>query len=332
MLLSPLVLGLVACTAMTLSTTLGTLLVAFSIAVGWDHRDGGERQIARERRAVLVGTALRAVCACQILGLLLLVAVVDRLHPLITGAMCAAGVLAANPWGYPALGLAVAGGLAGGVWLAADRGSCAAAGAGLMWSRVGALAGLAGLLTASALLQVRFFARLDPAVITSCCATLFNDPAGAGEWPARLAGLTPPRTLFAAAAVVTVATGWHCRRGDAPLAMAVASAVFGLLAVATFVAWVTPVLYGVPTHRCPFCLLSSSLAPVGIALYACLGLGVISGLATGVVGLLRRVDPLRSIPVALEGRLARQASLAFVGFTLAVVPPLATVQRLMGGG
>jgi hypothetical protein len=110
-----------------LALGLGSLLTAFLLlhaawhGVGilrhWNLASGEERQLQLERRATLVSTLLGLVLPLQIVSLFLFVHTADALHGRLSGAMCAAGVLAANGFGLPALLLKLALALGAGLWL-----------------------------------------------------------------------------------------------------------------------------------------------------------------------------------------------------------------------
>ena len=90
----------------------GSLLVGLMVAYaafwgwriidGWDLQSGSERQIALEKKTYLVSTLMTYAFGFQVLSFFLFVYVADDLHRLFVGAMCAAGTLNVNEYGYPA--------------------------------------------------------------------------------------------------------------------------------------------------------------------------------------------------------------------------------------
>jgi len=102
------------------------LLVAFGLvaaAIGlrilmrWDLSSGSEEQLRLERRTYLVSTVMAYLLGFEIFSLFLFIYTADHIHPLFVGAMCAAGALHANGWGYPTLVLKLVNVLLSGVWL-----------------------------------------------------------------------------------------------------------------------------------------------------------------------------------------------------------------------
>ena len=69
----------------------------------WDIGSGSSRQLDLERRTYLISTILSNVFIFQLLSLFLFIYTADSLCTLFTGAMCAAGTLNVNGYGYPVL-------------------------------------------------------------------------------------------------------------------------------------------------------------------------------------------------------------------------------------
>lgn len=324
MLLSPPVLALLFCSLLVCVLALVATGAGVAAVVGWNPEDWGERQLGRERRALLAETALALVLAWQMVSIFLFVATAQRLHPLVPGAMCAAGTLNASRFGYPTLALKAAVFGLSGLWLLVHRASPAAADTGLVRAKLLSPLPLSALLVAENGFQLRYFSDLDPAVITSCCATVFaegGDGLGAG-----VASLPPGATraaFFGTLALTLGAGGWSLRRRRSPALFSILALLLGGLGLAFLVAWLAPAIYELPTHHCPFCLLSADHGHVGYALYLLLATGVLAGGGSGLVHALRRLDPLGSIRPGVERRLCLASMAGFGLFTLISLWPSA---------
>ena len=66
-----------------------------------------KRQLILERKTYLISTLLTYLLGFELLSLFLYVFTADQLHTFFVGAMCAAGTLYVNGYGYPALILKV---------------------------------------------------------------------------------------------------------------------------------------------------------------------------------------------------------------------------------
>jgi len=324
MLLHPAVLSLMWCSAVVGCIAVVAAAAGLTVAIGWNPEDSSRRQLARERRSLLVSSALTVVLGWQLVSLFLFVATAEHLHSLFPGAMCAAGTLNASPFGYPTLAVKAAVFVLCGLGLVVMRASAGAWTVGLVRFRHLFLLGLAATLLAENLVQFRYFADLDPDVITSCCATIFSE--GKDGIGADLAGLPvqPSRLGFFGAFAVTMGAGLrNLARGGSPELFAVLVLPLTALALAAVVTWIAPGYYQLPTHHCPFCLLSWRYGFVGHALYGALAVGLVAGCSSGLVHRLRILDRFSCIRPGFERKLCIASMSGFVAFSLIALWPIA---------
>ena len=90
---------------------------AVQILQKWDMRSGSDTQLNLERRTYLISSLMAYALAFQLASFFLFIYTADNLHTFFTGAMCAAGSLNANRWGYPTIILKIINFLLAGVWL-----------------------------------------------------------------------------------------------------------------------------------------------------------------------------------------------------------------------
>lgn len=314
----------------------GLLLYAGWQAVGilrrWDLSSGSSLQLALERRTYLVSTLVGFVLAFELASLLLFVRTADVLAPLFTGAMCAAGTLAANPWGYPALLLRLLVAVLAGLWLVVNHADGLAPDYPLVRPKYAFLLGLVPLVLLEGTLQARFFLSLDPEVITSCCGSLFSrGGAGPGALLAEIPPLPAAVALYATAGAAISAGGVLERTPGrvAALALAGSSSLAGGAGLVGLVSFVSPYVYELPAHRCPFCLLQAEYHWVGYPLYAMLLGGVIAGAGAGLLAGFRRHASLAERLPGLQARLALISAVLFTAF-VAVTAGLVLASKLRG--
>ncbi len=332
MVLSPPILALLCCAAVVCGLTVIAACVGLSTVIGWNHHSSSRRQLLRERRWFLVETSLRLILWLQLLSLFVFLITADHLKTLFTGAMCAVGSLNASSFGMPTLILKTAAFVLCGLWLVTNRACSAAASIGLVRFKAGFLAVLAGSLVAENLLQIRYFADLDPEIMTSCCATVFAPDAGGVA--AGLASLPSgwSQLAFFGVLAVTLAVGlWTVGRRRSTLVYSVLAVTLGLTTTTAVVTWIAPAYYELPTHHCPLCLLAADHGFAGYALYLFLAIAVIAGAGSGLVHVLRSIDDCRCIRVNEERRLCAVSMASFA--TLAVIaswPLVSSPFRLEG--
>lgn len=319
MILHPGVLALLVGSLLVSLLLLGSVPHAIEVLRRWDLASGSALQLALERRTYLVSTLVGWVLAFELASLFLLVFTADAVAPMFTGAMCAAGTLAANVYGYPALLLRLAGFVGAALWLAVNHADNLAPDYPLVRTKHALLLGLAALVPVEGWLQARFFLGLHPEVITSCCGSLFSRTGtGAG---ARIAAVSPgvAATALYTTALLAAGAGLAFRRSGGATAAGV-HAVAGALALpaglVAVIAFVSPYVYELPTHLCPFCLLQREYGLVGYPLYGALLGGSVCAMAVGVLAPFRRIASLATVLPAFQRRLAAAAALLLAAFAV----------------
>ncbi len=288
--------------ALNLGSLVMSLALLYASAFGfqilrfWDLSNGSERQLVLERKTYLVSTVLSYVVGAEILSLLLFTALAERMHPLFTGAMCAAGTLNANAFGYPTLVLKIVNALFAGVWLIVNHADRKGYDYPLIRNKYRFLMVLTASFLLETLFQLGYFRGLRPNLITSCCGTLFS--AETAGLTGDLAHLSPQtaQVAFYALFLLTFRVGVHFLwKGEAARLFAWLSAfmfVFGLAAVVSFI---SVLYYELPTHHCPFCLLQREYGYVGFPLYGFLFLGGITGIGVGFLDRHKGIPSLAGV-------------------------------------
>jgi hypothetical protein len=264
-----------------LALLVAACVVGIQVLRRWDFSSSSASQLTLERRTFLVSSLATVALAIEIASALLFLYTVDDLHRLFVGAMCATGSLNANPVGWWVLPVKVLTLLAAPLWIALNGLDARAGDFPVIRAKYGALLVLAPLVAADLVLQARYFLGLDPAVITSCCGSLFSE-AGSGV-SSELAGLPvfPTMAAFYACAVAFVAAMAVCRRHPAAATRIITAAlalVFLAVALASMVSFLSLYIYELPTHHCPFDVLQLQYRAIGYPLYASLFAAVVLGL------------------------------------------------------
>ena len=102
---------------MTTGLLVAAALYGVQILRHWDLRSGSELQLKLERQTYLISTFVAYAFAFELISMFLFIFTADSLHGYFVGAMCAAGSLNANHWGYPAIILRIVNFLLAGLWL-----------------------------------------------------------------------------------------------------------------------------------------------------------------------------------------------------------------------
>ena len=325
--------------ALTLGSVLIALITGYASGIGiqilrwWDIHSGSDRQLSLERKTYLISTVLSYVMAFELASLFLFVYTADHMHGLFIGAMCAAGTLNANDWGYPALVLKTVNFMVCGVWLIVNYLDNRGYDYPLIRFKYRLLLAITLLLMLEVLFQSGYFLELRPDVITSCCGAMFN--ASAQNLAAGLAHL-PPRLaeiVFYLSVVLMLRTGinFYINSTGALVFSCFSLWLLGV-SLAAIISFISLYVYELPTHHCPFCLLQREYHYFGYPLYVALFCAGITGSGAGVINRFRTIPSLKEIIPVMQKRLCLISMICYALFTaLASYPILFSDFKLSGG-
>jgi hypothetical protein len=296
--------------ALYVSSILISFLVLYSAVYGtqilrrWDLKSGSELQLLLERKTYLISTLLAYAFGFQLASLFLFIYTVDHLHTLFVGAMCAAGTLYVNSFGYPALILKVVSFLLAGVWLILNYADNRGYDYPLIRKKYFLLLVMSPFVLTEVALQANFFLRLKPDVITSCCGSLFN--INTGTVASQIASLPslPTKIAYYLCLLLTFASGiFFYTKGKAGYLFSSLSGITFVASVLSILSFASLYFYELPTHHCPFCILQREYGYIGYPLYVALLGAAVTGLGVGALMPFRRVESLKDIVPSLQKRL-----------------------------
>jgi hypothetical protein len=290
------------------SVLMGAMLV-YSSFIGvqilrrWDIQSGSELQLVLERRTYLVSTVMTYALGFQLLSLFLFIYTVDHLAVLFVGAMCAAGSLNVNSWGYPTLILKVVNFILAGLWLIVNFTDNRGYDYPLIRLKYVLLLLITPLVVGEMLLQFAYFKGLEPNIITSCCGTLFTSDADGVTSGIMVLPHVPAEIAFYSSLFGALALGirfYRSNRGLVPFALmnvvVLVSSITGLMS------FISLYIYELPTHHCPFCILHGEYGYIGYPLYIAILGGAVFGLGLAVVAPFCRKRSLwEVVPLVQKG-------------------------------
>jgi hypothetical protein len=297
------------------------IYVGLRILKGWDIHSTSEKQLRLEKETYLVSTIMQYTLGFQVLSLLLFVATADFLHNIIQGAMCAFGSLNANIYGFRTLWVKILAVFFYSSWLAINHLDSKAEDYPLVKLKYKVLVALAPLLFLDAYSEIRYFVKINPDVITSCCGTALRGISNPYGFIAATLPFKPVFIGFFAVYLATIAALLWYRRdkgkkaGYSAAVLSALSFVFSVLAMFTFLSpYMNVMLFGLPTqHRCPFEVLQAPYY-IGYPLYFSLFAGAILGVLVGVAMPLRKHASLQREVERFQEKAAKYSLLGFLGF------------------
>jgi hypothetical protein len=309
--------------ALSIGSVLVSFLLIYSAYYGihilkrWDIKSGSELQLILERKTYLISTIMNYAFGFQLASLFLFIFTADHLHSLFIGAMCAAGTLNVNEYGYPAVFMKVVNCLLAGTWLVMNYTDNRAVDYPLIKKKYLLLLVITPLLGAELFLQSAYFSGLRAHVITSCCGSLFS--IGEESITSDIASLSgfSTMTAFYLSMVLTFVSGmyFYWKRNVAGYAFAFMSTVTFVVSTVSLISFISPYFYELPTHHCPFCILQREYGYAGYALYITLLGGAISGLGVGAIMPFRGIQSLSKTVPAVQKKLTITALISYFLFT-----------------
>ncbi len=320
MIVQPAVLALLLITLLVSGMGMYAGYYGIRISSAWDSASGSELQLELERRTYLISTVMSYILSFELMSLFLFIYTAEELHTLFAGAMCAAGTLAVNSFGYPTLLLKIVNFLLAGVWLIVNYVDNKGYDYPLIRVKYELLNLVVPLLVLESVLLSAYFAGVKPDIITSCCGSLFSSESSSYSGDlASLPHLLMQIAFFSGMAITTASGLFFYVKVRAGYLFSIAAATTFLISAASIISFICLYIYELPTHHCPFCLLQKEYGYIGYALYATLFGGAVAGIGVGVLMPFRKVGSLVRILPAIQRRLALVALLSYMLFTATVV-------------
>ncbi|MBU0480065.1 MAG: hypothetical protein KKG47_03070 [Proteobacteria bacterium] len=302
--------------ALVLGSIFVFLMTLFAAAVGgvilrrWDLDSSSAYQLSLERRTFLISTVMNYALGFQALSLFLFLYVVEDIHQLFVGAMCATGSLNANPTGWYALASKIGAFFCSGIWIALNSVDQKAEDYPLIRLKYRLLFLIVPLMALDLWLLIDYFMALDPDIITSCCGSLFSESGkGVGSDLAALPVKTSMIIFYSTAGLffLSGSGSLYAKNGWLRYAFSAAAVVFFFSSLAAIVSFVSIYVYELPTHHCPFDLIQQGYHFIGYPLYISLFGAVFFGILPGCFQPLKRKPSLQGIIAGSERRWLFQA-------------------------
>lgn len=303
MILHPGIIGLLVGSIITLLMVLYAAITGTIILFRWDFSSSSSYQLTLERRTYLISTLVNWALGFQIVSTILFIYTMDDIHELFVGAMCATGSLNANPIGWYALLIKIGVLFLSGFWIALNYIDQRCEEYPFVRLKYGLLIGLLPFIVSDLVLQLSYFFGLDPAIITSCCGSLFGSDSVAAIASVSAIPVMPAMitfyvgvTLYLCVSGLTLFYNSGCLRY---LLSCLALLFFGI-SIASIISFVSIYIYELPTHHCPFDILQGWYNYIGYPLYVSLFLAIYFGILPGLFQPLKRYSDVGKLLLTVE--------------------------------
>lgn len=285
----------------------------------WDIKSGSELQLGLERRTYLISSMVTYAFVFQLISLFLFIYTADHLSTLFVGAMCAAGSLHVNEFGYPTIILKIINFLLAGLWLIVNFTDNKGYDYPLIKKKYLMLLLITPFIVTEMILQANYFLRLQPDIITSCCGTLFTANAEGVTSGIIALPVIPVSVAFYSSMALTFALGiYFYVKGKGGYLFPLANIFTLTMCIAAIISFISLYFYESPTHHCPFDILQKEYNFVGYPLYMSLLAGAVAGLGVGVVMPFRKIQSLAEVVSSIQRGLTLTSLISYSLFMVIV--------------
>jgi hypothetical protein len=282
MILTPEVLTLLILNGIFLLLATVAFILSVKIFLKWDINSTTQTQYSLEKQSFLAATIIKYIFAIKLPLFLFFVFTLDKISTLLTGAMCAAGVVDATEYGTYLLILKLLNLYLFGFWLTLHYLDIKSP--HLPYSKIKfeffIIAFL--FLVVEILLEGIMFQAIDIDKMVSCCGSLYSSASNSAIGDI----LTISTPLLLGLFYGNFALMLLFYKLKINYLFALSNITFIIIALISLIALFGTYIYELPTHHCPFCFLQSDYYYVGYAIYTALFIGTFYGIRSGVMELI----------------------------------------------
>ena len=261
----------------------------------WDRDATSLLQYRLEKESYLVGLIIKYIFMLKVPLFLFFIYTCDTLSGIITGAMCAAGVVNSVDFGLFLLLFKLLNLYLFGFWLLLHVRDVESELQPYIRQK-SLFFGIAFFFfVAEIVLEILFFTSLNISKIVSCCGTLFSASTQSSLSFLFLMENWTIVSLFYTSFVLML-VGFMVKNSAVYL---FSNLLFLFFAIVSLILFFSTYVYELPTHHCPFCLLQSDYYGVGYFLYATLFLGTFYGICGVVISTLTQGFILRAMRLSI---------------------------------
>lgn len=264
--------------------------VAFIASLGmlfrFDATVSTPLQYTLEKRSYLISVIIKYVFIVKLPLFLFFIYTMDKLSAIITGAMCATGVVNAVDFGFYLNILKLFNLYGFGFWLLLHRADMRHENMPYSVMKLWLYVLLFVPLVVEIGLEIAFFASLNISKIVSCCGTLFS--AASTSYASllfKVDGLVWVAFFYVFAVLIGVAYWLR-----STVLMLFANVMYLVFAIIALIVFFSTYVYELPTHHCPFCLLQKDYYYVGYLMYTTLFAGTFSGIGGALLQSISKQD------------------------------------------
>jgi hypothetical protein len=265
------------------------LFMSIRIVKNWNIEATTPLQYSLEKSSVLVATFIKYIFVLKLPLFLFFIFSLDKLSDVITGAMCAAGVVNSVSFGMYLVMLKLFNIYLFGFWLALHVKDSKDEKRALTKAKFWLFITAYFFLIIEIIYEFSYFHSLNVDKIVSCCGTLFSATSSSSLSLIFLLSNTQVVVLFYASLVLHLVSLYK----KIPIISILSSILFLVISIIAVILFFGTYIYELPTHHCPFCFLQKDYHYVGYIIYVTLFCSTFFSLVAGIFGVLDKGEILK---------------------------------------
>jgi len=254
-------------------------VLSIKIFFGGDINSVTKKQYTLEKQSFLTATIIKYIFAIKVPLFLFFIFTLDKISNVLTGAMCAAGVVDATPYGTYLFILKIINIYLFAYWLALHKEDIRHENQPYTKVKFGVFIVAFFLFISELIIEWIMFASIDVSKMVSCCGTLYSSSATSAISSIFSIDTTLLLSLFYGNFLFIVLFYFLKQK----YLFAISNLLFIITSLISLIVFFGTYIYELPTHHCPFCFLQSDYHYVGYFLYIFLFVGTFYGLVSGFV-------------------------------------------------
>jgi hypothetical protein len=279
MILSPEVLTILILNTVFTFFTIIAFILSIKIVRKWDVDSTSSLQYSLERQSYLAATIIKYIFSIKVPLFLFFIFTLDKISNVLTGAMCAAGVVDATDYGNYLFILKILNLYIFAYWIALHNEDIKHENYPYTKMKFMLFIIAFFLFISEVILEGVMFNAIDLNDIVDCCGTIYS--SSSSSYISKIFAIDISIILSAFYAnFILIALFFILKRR---YLFAVSNIIFVISSIISLIVFFGTYIYEMPTHHCAFCYLQSDYYYVGYLIYTLLFVGTFYGIRAGFI-------------------------------------------------
>lgn len=279
MILTPEVLTIFVLNALFAFFALVAFVLSIKIVLKWDLNSVSQSQYKLEKLSYLGSTIIKYIFSIKVPLFLFFVFTLDKISNVLTGAMCAAGVVDATVYGTPLFVLKIINLYVFAYWIVLHKEDMKYENQPFVKQKFTLFIVAFFLFMAELILEGVMFSSIEIDKMVSCCGTLYSSSSTSAISSIFSLGDFTLLSIFYGMFFML----FVFYRLKNKYLFAITNVLFIIISLISLIVFFGTYIYELPSHHCPFCFLQSDYYYVGYLIYTLLFLGTFNGVVVGFV-------------------------------------------------